>query len=420
MPLLHGDVLREWRRSRGWDVPETARRIRRAADGDQLPVHDALIRMIRRWEAEGLNTSRAERYELLYCSALGISAAELAAGPDPAPKPVISRHDFLRAAAAASLLDVLAGYTLRPVPAPARVDAEMAAGLGNIVLGYRQVYRSAGAAALLEPAVSTLGLLTELVPAAGRHQDRLVSLIGQCASLAGVILMLDRDDLAAARPYLSVAVRAARQSGDDELMAVTLGCEAFRASYSGNVHEGVEYADEASRLAAASRVHPLTQGWTAAVASEMHATNGDEPGCERALNAAAEALAEPVPDEQWEGIGAFSVPKLVAYRGCDLVRLHRYSAAQEQLRLALDQLDEAQAKHRCTAHIDLASACMLSGDIPEGIRQATEALGIIEITRSADSLKRVVHLYQIVKPAMTVTVREFRSRLLEVAAGSAA
>jgi hypothetical protein len=31
MPGIDGAALREWRRSRGWDVPEVARQLRRAA-----------------------------------------------------------------------------------------------------------------------------------------------------------------------------------------------------------------------------------------------------------------------------------------------------------------------------------------------------------------------------------------------------
>jgi hypothetical protein len=63
MPGVDGGMLRTWQRSRGWDVPALARQMRRAAGSDPLPVHDALVRMIWRWEREGLRT---ERYELLY------------------------------------------------------------------------------------------------------------------------------------------------------------------------------------------------------------------------------------------------------------------------------------------------------------------------------------------------------------------
>jgi hypothetical protein len=72
MPHIDGETLRTWRRSRGWDVPEIARRLRHAAADGQVPVHDALVRMIWRWERLGLKT---ERYELLY-RALGFDDAQ--------------------------------------------------------------------------------------------------------------------------------------------------------------------------------------------------------------------------------------------------------------------------------------------------------------------------------------------------------
>lgn len=73
-----GGALRAWRRSRGLDVPALAREMRRACPDGHLPVPDALVRMIRRWEREGLKT---ERYELLYAAVLGVSPDALAAGP---------------------------------------------------------------------------------------------------------------------------------------------------------------------------------------------------------------------------------------------------------------------------------------------------------------------------------------------------
>jgi transcriptional regulator with XRE-family HTH domain len=63
MTAYNGSELREWRRSRGWDVPELARRLRRAAD-EPVAAHDGLVRMIRAWERGDHNPS--ERYELLY------------------------------------------------------------------------------------------------------------------------------------------------------------------------------------------------------------------------------------------------------------------------------------------------------------------------------------------------------------------
>ena len=63
MTVTDGGELREWRRSRGWDVPELARRLRRAAD-EPVAAHEGLVRMIRAWERGDHHPS--ERYELLY------------------------------------------------------------------------------------------------------------------------------------------------------------------------------------------------------------------------------------------------------------------------------------------------------------------------------------------------------------------
>ena len=63
MAMTNGGELREWRRSRGWDVPELAGRLRRAAD-EPIAAHEGLVRMIRAWERGDHHPS--ERYELLY------------------------------------------------------------------------------------------------------------------------------------------------------------------------------------------------------------------------------------------------------------------------------------------------------------------------------------------------------------------
>lgn len=55
--------LRDWRRARGWDVPELAARMRQASAG-HVAGHDGLVRMIRAWERGDHAVS--ERYQLLY------------------------------------------------------------------------------------------------------------------------------------------------------------------------------------------------------------------------------------------------------------------------------------------------------------------------------------------------------------------
>jgi hypothetical protein len=82
MAVTIGGELRVRRRSRGWDVPELARRLRRAAD-EPVAAHEGLVRMIRAWERGDHRPS--ERYELLY-RRLGLpSGNENGAEPQPTP-----------------------------------------------------------------------------------------------------------------------------------------------------------------------------------------------------------------------------------------------------------------------------------------------------------------------------------------------
>jgi hypothetical protein len=150
----------------------------------------------------------------------------------------------------------------------------------------------------------------------------------------------------------------------------------------------------------------------------MHATVGDEAGYRRSIETAQGQLSAPMPDRPWKGIGAFSEAKLTAYRGAGLMRLRKYSDAQPLLLQALSRLDQVQAKHRCTACIDLADAFVGDSKPDEAAHHAVSALDIIAVTGHAESMRRVAGMYKRVRPTGTSAVRELGSGLLEVRAGS--
>jgi hypothetical protein len=299
-----------------------------------------------------------------------------------------------------------------------RVDSQTVVGLESVMAGYRQIYQSAGAVTLLDPVCGALRLLTELASSAGQFRDQIVSLIGQAGSLAATMLMLDQGDYVSANRYLAISARAAQQCGDQELMAITLAARAFHSAYSSNRVDGVAYAREAVTLAASSGVHPQTVGWVSAVESEMQATAGNELLFERALDLAEGQVAAPIPDRQWKGIGAFGPAKLTAYRGAGLVRLGRYGEAQAILSAALGQLDPVQAKHRCTAHVDLADAFARDHKPDQAAHHATSALEIIEVTRHAESMRRVGVIYDAIRPSRAAGTPELGSRLIALRAAS--
>ena len=80
---MDGAVVRDWRRSRGWDVPEMARQLRLAAGGSSWLSRGASADGL----ALGTRGMRIERYALLYAKALGVSPDDLASGP---AKPAVS------------------------------------------------------------------------------------------------------------------------------------------------------------------------------------------------------------------------------------------------------------------------------------------------------------------------------------------
>ena len=86
VPAISKHVLRAWRRSRHWTVPEMARRLARAAQDENVPIarggHDSLKRMIYQWEDENDKHVPGEHYQLLYVKALGLRSLEdLLVGP---------------------------------------------------------------------------------------------------------------------------------------------------------------------------------------------------------------------------------------------------------------------------------------------------------------------------------------------------
>lgn len=164
MPL-DPETLRKWRRSRGWDIPELARRIRRAAaaSGDPAAAHHGLVRMIRAWERGDHVIS--ERYELLYRAVIVPGQG----GPAP-PRTTTPGRDLGKARA-------LAAYALgraRDLPGPAEIVAIEAAALARA----RTEVSEAEIRALGVTAITQLQQITETVA-------RLVRLLGDNHDHAG-------------------------------------------------------------------------------------------------------------------------------------------------------------------------------------------------------------------------------------------
>jgi tetratricopeptide (TPR) repeat protein len=151
----------------------------------------------------------------------------------------------------------------------------------------------------------------------------------------------------------------------------------------------------------------------------MYATTGSASGFEQSLEESGARLERAAGESgarAWTGIGLFNEDKLTAYRGTGLVRLGRYRQAQTELSLALDRLDPALLKHRCTAHIDLADAYAKDGKVDQSVEHLMAGLDIVADTQHAESRRRARRVTAGLREHRTPAVRRLGHRLRELEA----
>jgi tetratricopeptide (TPR) repeat protein len=297
------------------------------------------------------------------------------------------------------------------------VDAGMLEDLRRVGAVYRRSYRAVPSESLLPLAVGQIRLALSLEPASQPEPVRLVLVrhAGEMATLAAAVQMLDLGDFKAADPLLRLAATAAKSIADGELTAVVYGCRAFHAGYSGDLAEGLDWA-QAGQDAAARGASPRTAAWVSAVSSEMHASLGDADGCHRALEQARRCLERPAQDERWSGIGWLDEAKIDAYEGGDLMRLGRYDPAIERLSAALGALEPSMARHRATALVDRADALAATGEAEAACRDAGEALETVARVHHAETLRRITSVARTVRGHRSPAARAFREHLMDVRA----
>jgi tetratricopeptide (TPR) repeat protein len=302
---------------------------------------------------------------------------------------------------------------------PSRVDMATVSDMEAITAAHRRSYRQLSVHALLPQTESQFQAVSELLQRAQpiKLRQRLIAAAGETAMLAGTLRFIDLYDFELGRSHLDLAMSAAREAEARELGAFVLGCMGFHARYSGKRKEAVDLIEQA-RDAAARVASPLTQGWLAAVASEVHAVAGDAEASLGALEQAGHALNQADEDDEasWIGIGTFNHAKLEAYQGVCYLQLGRPADAVPALTRALDTLDPALRKHRCTALADLATGLIQLREVEEGCERASQSLTLAAELRHAVSIDRIRKLERQLPPSRrSPAVRRLREQLAAVA-----
>jgi hypothetical protein len=365
MTGINGETLRAWRRSRRWDVPEMARRLRRAAGGDSVPVHDALVRMVRRWEREGLRT---ERYQLLYCAALSIVSGNLANGPRegrdaiasaPMPQsPVTPQPPSARWASG------IYGAVVHPVEAARRAarllpDVPVPATL-------QQQVTVAVAAELAADYARLAAALPDLVGAVelaalhvlDRHRTAVCALLADAYAVTAWSL-IKADSAGAAWIAAQRAIQAAENAGDVLRASAATRCLA-------EVHMRAGEHSDATRTAflAFTYVHNrpsappalVVRGSALLSAAAASARRGDAREAKTSL-AAAEVCAEPLQTDRVDLGSVFGPVNTAIHRVAVAVELGDHQAATDAMPgVDLTRLPPQLAERRARYLIDVARA----------------------------------------------------------------
>ena len=411
MPRIDGQALRAWRRSLGWDVPELARHLRQAADGEAVPAHDSLVRMIRGWEAGRHRMS--ERYELL-CRKAGFRSAQPAgqsasiastsAGPARgsglAAVPAdgagdnedVQRREFLAASAGlAGLLTVppqlahlAAGRTVGShVPGLLRQRLARLRRLDDY-LGGTDTYRVYLAELQATQILAAQAACTQATRA------ELVTLISEQAQQTGWAAF-DAGWQEAATALYQESLTAARTAGDRPLEANALALLAYQNLTTGQPAASLAEAScQAAGSAAPPRVRALLNERRAWVLA--HEPGRSEMPARRALDIAAAALdddqAGPSPDwASW-----VDQTEVQIMTGRCLTRLGRAELAVPVLEAALGSFDDRQARDKALYLTWLAEALIVTGDIEHAAAVTGQMISLANGVASVRPAQRVAFL----------------------------
>jgi hypothetical protein len=402
---VDGSVLREWRRSRGWDVPETARRLRVAAGG-AVPESASLRRMVWRWEREGL---RNERYELLYAKALGIPPDDLGAGP-AAPGvssllPVVGGEDgdgpVKRREFGVVALGALAGAVVPASRVPASVSAEHLRSLREAAAGLWVRDRQVGSAALRDAtsfyaAARAMLDTSRYTSAVGQE---LLAVTAELAACAGFIAF-DAAEQTTARGLLTESALLAGSAGDPVLTAhayslLALQCSSLAPAGSpvALAREALRFlgmAGEAARYVPSPKVHAVIAMRKATASALL----GDEADVGRFSASAHRELdsGDHPSDPRWAGF--VTTAEITAHEAMARLSLGQPARAADVFRVVLSD-KVLPDRNRVYYQARLSGALNAAGDRSEAVSEGLRALSGLEgPVRSARTLSWLLPVRQ--------------------------
>ncbi|GHG83429.1 hypothetical protein [Streptomyces griseocarneus] len=219
---------------------------------------------------------------------------------------------------------------------------------------------------------------------------RLHRIIAELAQLAGWLaadLGLERRS----RSCFLTALEAARTAGDHSLAAYVISCMSYRATWSGRGEEALRLI-RIARKGSAGEEPGITQALLATRQARAHAGLGDEAGCRRALEEAAELsqAGGPPADAPWAYW--LSPAVMVADAGRAWLEIGRPRQAEWHLQRGIELLGDSQPRNRLLHCASLAEARLGRGEVDGAAEAAGDALDLTDTVTSLRATARLSEL----------------------------
>jgi len=399
--------LRHLRHEVGWTQQQLAEKLAQFAwaRGHQRVAVNA--DMVAKWErgAKGISP----RYRALLCQLFGVTADQLGFAPAVSAPPSRPARDAESLVAmlddAASLLDQLgaAGTALAPQmlsawkdtatsrqtmlglldPAAtdpagrARAATATITDLEQLAKRYLVLHATADPAALLTPVAAHIRMATAVLgrePTAAERL-RLLRNLATVATLAGRLAYEDLGDAASGRSSYSLALDNAREANDHQMAATVLGYTAQLAHAEGMTTAALEHLTAALTH---TKHAPTITPWLASIQATIHADTGDHTAATDALHRAEPATSRLTTQQPF--LTDYGPAHLAAATGHTHLQAGNHTAARAALTAPLHHLPPTARRARILTLINLTSAELHAGNLPDACHHAITAADLLHRT----------------------------------------
>jgi tetratricopeptide (TPR) repeat protein len=331
-------------------------------------IHE--VREIKVWEriADGLDMPDAAR------DCLGLAHRQPSSQPEPSPATQPEQKTEL----------------LRQISTARNIDAGVIRVLHTETEAIRLLDRRLGAPAVeakMQAHIRQVDtcLRYSLLP---RQRQPLAAVLADASALAGW-QAIDAGRLSAAWDHFERATAAAREAGDNCLLAFAAGEQAYVLADLGRSADALDIVRAAYDETHAAIPHQM-RAWLRAAEGEMAAAAGQEAICRRALDLAAQELEHGPSGEDLPYL-ALNTAHLARWRGNCLISFGDPETAAE-LTAALGAMDASFTRAEAGVRCDLASALHVRGESEEALRHLRRARELAQLTGSARQRRRIREL----------------------------